>query len=346
MTGGSEATSAYVAQSFISIARKAPDMADSLPHSPFAPSRLLAGTDRHLLIGVNGELVWIDADSLTPVGEPAKPFPGEITTAAVFDDGSIVATWVDRELAVARMATIEKCNSFENGVDKPTLRAALRTGVADTHGVAGAAWSRPLRHEPLALCLWGGDIIFASHFGGIYRTTRESQEVWRAPLPEWPELAGLKEGEVVVWLASTEDSIWAFSLAGGWARLDPETGTITSQGILKVEAKVERAWHHDGEWMLSLSNERLARARPEEGALEVMAVGGLVHWAEFSDESWWFTGWREDIHWSSKGMYPSSRADIGIGIVTHPEKGMIVLTNTGEWTSFAADAPFSQTDTD
>jgi len=317
-------------------------MADLMPRCPFAPARLLAGKNRHLLIGVDGEMVWIDAITLNPVGEPANPFPGEVTTAAVFDDGSVVATWVDRELAVARMATIEQCNSFENGVDKPTLRAALRTGVGDTHDVAGATWSRPLRHEPLALCLCGDDIVFASHFGGVYRTTRDSQEVWRAALPQWPELAGLKEGEVIVWVTATEDSIWLFSLAGGWARLSGETGETISQGILQVEAKVEKAWHHDGEWMISLSNERLARARLEDGDLEVMGVNGLVQWAVHRDDSWWFTGWREDIHWSSKGMYPSARADIGIGIISHPEHGMLVLTNTGEWTSFAADTPASE----
>ena len=64
-----------------------------------------------------GDLV-IDVDGkITVKGVTSAPFPSEISHAAMCDKG-IVATWVDHELRLARMALLSTSEPIENGITR------------------------------------------------------------------------------------------------------------------------------------------------------------------------------------------------------------------------------------
>ena len=73
-----------------------------------------------------GDLV-IDVDGkITVNGVTSAPFPTEISHAAMCDKG-IVATWVDHELRLARMALLSTGEPIENGMSKAELRLNRNT---------------------------------------------------------------------------------------------------------------------------------------------------------------------------------------------------------------------------
>ena len=85
------------------------------------------------------------------------PFPISITNAVVIKN-HLVATWVDHELRLARMAAIPLENGFEEGPRRGDLRAQ---GNASPLQVAGAAWSHTLDSEPVAMACDEETVYFA-----------------------------------------------------------------------------------------------------------------------------------------------------------------------------------------
>lgn len=133
-----------------------------------APWRLLQFPDGEISIDVEGE-ISINGDS-------AKPFPCEVTHAELCDSG-LVATWVDHELRMARMALLPLDKKPENGISRSDLR--ISSGNVK---VAGSIWSHSLDAEPIALASNGERIVFALYTRGIYCITNDSVEIWRQPL--------------------------------------------------------------------------------------------------------------------------------------------------------------------
>ena len=66
----------------------------------------------------DGSEIIIDVDGgITIGGHTASPFPTDITHAAMCDAG-LVATWVDHELRLARMALLPLTEKLEDGITK------------------------------------------------------------------------------------------------------------------------------------------------------------------------------------------------------------------------------------
>ena len=86
----------------------------------FTPKQVLPYFGGHIALGVDGELQKIDLEG-NLVGQPKKPFPTPIKNAAIVDN-MLIATWLDQELLLARMAAIDLNNEFEQGVNRGDLR--------------------------------------------------------------------------------------------------------------------------------------------------------------------------------------------------------------------------------
>ena len=135
-------------------------MAELPVNCPIAPKKLLdvGSIERLLVIGVDGDLLWLDKKNLKPMCEPANPFPGSVMHFAIVKEG-FAATWIDHELRTARMAALPLNENFIQGIKKDELRDVQRIGQTIPH-VSGAIWSHLLDAEPLASCPHEGGLIF------------------------------------------------------------------------------------------------------------------------------------------------------------------------------------------
>ena len=83
----------------------------------------------------DGSEIIIDVDGgITIDGHTASPFPTDITHAAMCDEG-LVATWVDHELRLARMALLPLTEKLEDGITKAELDlVAIQQWSLEQHG--------------------------------------------------------------------------------------------------------------------------------------------------------------------------------------------------------------------
>jgi len=273
------------------------------------------------------------------------PFPGVITNAVLLGNDLLISTWVEREISLARLAALDLRDPLQDGIELPDLRIAIESGKIDHHHVAGSAWSHILDAEPLAICAFEDDLIFCTHHRGLYRVTSTSEEVWRRKPLEWDSLLHLPDGEVLVALVTNDDSVWAFSLGGGWAELDGSDGSVRRRGVLQFKSSVNRVWGGDsGEWLFGLTQNRMARWVTDQEITQVENIQGPIQDAIHVDGNWWITGWREDLQWKQNESDPenlvltsSKRVEIGNRIIDRGEEGYWVLDNRGQWTPFAVD---------
>ena len=320
------------------------DTSMSLPDTP-APPRFLLGNTAHIIhIDTEGGLCLLHPERLNTLSPIRFPFPGAITNAVLLDENHLVATWVEREISLARLAALDLREPIQEGVDLPELRVAIESGKINQHHVAGASWSHILDAEPLALCVYENDIIFCTHHRGLYRVTSSSEEVWRRKPIEWDSLVELPDGEVIVALFSKQESIWAFSLGGGWAEIDAADGTIRRRGVLQSKSSINRVWGCDAdEWLFGLSHNRMAKWFVDDESIQIKNVQGPIQDAIWVDGKWLITGWREDITWNRSDskqvvpeLYCTTRAEIGHSIIDRGDEGFWVLNNRGQWTPFGA----------
>lgn len=301
----------------------------SLPATLAPPRHLLTSASRWVAIDVDGGFSLLHPDRLSTVEGPIRPFAGEVTKAVLLDSDHLVATWVERDVAIARMALLDLRQPLEEGIDLPGLRDAALRGRMDHHQVAGAVLSHILDAEPLALCAHDGDLIFATHRRGLYRIDAAAHECWRRAPLTWSALEHLQDGDVVVSILSSNDGIWCFSLAGGYARLNPDTGDVEAEGTLDLGAKVERVWTAEGEFLFGLSQGRIARWDGEQ--LDIEQARGSIQDAHYRSGGWTIAGWREHLRWAANPPRSIPSRELGVRIVDHPEHGLRVLENSGHW---------------
>jgi len=315
----------------------------SLPDTPSPPRFLLRNQDYVVLIDTEGGLCLLHPERYNAVDPIRFPFPGVITNAVLLGPHTLVSTWVEREISLARLAALDLRETLQDGVELPDLRMAMETGQIDFHQVEGAIWSHILDAEPLALCVYDDDLIFCTHRRGIYRVTSESDEVWRRKPISWESLDELPDGDVIVSLISNGDAIWAFSLGGGWAEIDATDGSILRRGALQFKSSVNQVWlGDDNEWLFGLSHNRMAWWMPDQDQLQMEISRGPIQDAKVSEGNWLITGWREDIVWKKSDFLDEQsepkcapRAEIGTRIVNRNGEGHWVLDNRGQWTPFS-----------
>jgi len=316
----------------------------SLPDTPAPPRFLLTNHERAIFIGTEGGVCLLHPQRFNALDPLKSPFPGVITNA-VLAGNNLVSTWVEREISLARLAVLDLSQPIQNGVELPDLRMAMERGQIDHHHVAGSVWSHVLDAEPLALCVHDNDIIFCTHHRGIYRITLDSDEVWRQKPISWNSLEDLPDGDVIVSMKSMGDSIWVFSLGGGWAELDSSNGLEIHRGVLDFKSSVNQIWRGGESWLFGLSHSRVAWWQPESGDILIENVQGPIQDAIWDGRCWLITGWREDLKWGPASASSESpiiictpRKEIGHRLIDRGDEGYWVLDNRGQWSPFSANS--------
>ena len=312
----------------------------SLPETPTPPSQLLARGERLVHIDTEGGLCLLHPKRLNALDPIHHPFPGKITNSAIVCEHFLVSTWIERDLSLARLALIDLREPIESGIEMSDLRVAVDSGKSDHHHVAGSVWSHILDAEPLAICEHEQDIVFCTHHRGIYRIGIDSREIWRQKPLSWDLLNDLPDGDVLVDLISVNNSIWAFSLGGGWAEIEGSSGNVLRKGIHQFKSSTNEVWHGDGgNWLVGLSENRMAWWNSEKEKIAVVNVNGPIQDAIFNEETWMITGWRQDLLWPASRFDTEpidvSRQEIGCKILDRGEEGFWVLDNRGQWSPFA-----------
>lgn len=308
------------------------------PLVPVPPVRLHPTEGGLLVVGVDGDLVWLDAETLAPRDEPVQPFPSRIVRSAV-DGGVLLGGWIDHEIGVARLAALELATPFSAGVHRSKVRSSLGVGGGPRPHVAGARWSHELQAEPLAVCAGEGGLGFALHTRGVYAVDTDANEHWRRPLPAWSALPDLPDADVLVDLVVVDGTLWLWSLAGGWQRWGWQDGEEQARGVVTLPDRLERVAHHPALGWLLICRGGALMAWDEDTGAQSGSAGGPVQAAVGSADGWRIAGWRRDVHWRP-GSEPVStpRAELGAAIWEHPTAGWLVLDNIGAWSAFGTGA--------
>ena len=276
-----------------------------------APWKVLFSGETEVLIDVDGG-ICID-------GKVSHPFPCQISHAAICD-GGLVATWVDHELRLARMALLPLDQPIKDGVDKGTLRKNR-----DTTMVEGAIWCHSLEAEPLSLVAKGDLVIFALWQRGIYATKSDSTEIWRTGLPEINE--NLPKGFEEICSINIVENIHVWTRGGSHLVLDKKSGDEISSSVIEIEADLDNVYHFEDKFLLS-SKDGWVYSVEGENILVARHLRGCANHAAFDGADWRIICWRDDVILNG-GL--TTRENLGVQLIERGNQWM-VLDNQGHET--------------
>ena len=268
----------------------------------------------------DGSEIVIDVDGgITIGGHTASPFPTDITHAAMCDAG-LVATWVDHELRLARMALLPLTEKLENGITKAELRLNRNTAM-----VVGATWCHIIDAEPLALCAKDDKIIFALWMRGLYCVDSQDNEVWRLPLFESKEKAPPRSDEIAA-ISILEEDVVVWTRGGKYRKISLSSGEIMVEKTLEIECDLEDVFNHGEKFLLSskdgwtweFENEQITVARK---------LRGTIQDAVFDGDDWRIISWRDDLMLRGDSV---RRYDLGVQLIKKDNVWM-VLDNQGNF---------------
>ncbi len=276
-----------------------------------------------IAIGVDGELCRLD-ENWNPLEEHARPFPMSIQHAIVVGD-VLVATWIDRELLLARMGSLPLNRPFRNGVERGDLRVAREL----EHAILpeGATWAHVLDAEPLALGSMDDGFAFVLWNRGVYGFDVAGVERWRAPPPEWPELAHLPMSQETVSLHETETTIEVWSRAGGCLRLSKTDGRKIGSAHFDIEGALSDVYGTKTDRLLLLSDGRCYLYRGGTKIADLVTKGPTQH-AFNTNETWILSGWREEILLTENGVETRKQDEVVVQHLIKDEQ-LWLLTNDG-----------------
>ena len=270
------------------------------------------------LFHAEGNDILVDVDGGITIDEHiANPFPCEITHAAICDSG-LVATWVDHELRLARMALLPLDQKLVDGPSKSDLRANR-----DTSMVAGAKWCHIVDAEPIGMVSNGEKIIFGLWSRGIYCIDSDANEVWRIPLFEVDENSPPRSGEISTILISGENVI-VWTRNGTYYTISIDDGEVLEKQSIGIDCDVEVVFNHEGKFLISSTD---GWAWEMEGNVITLArkFRGTIQDAVYDGNDWRVISWRED---SMLRGISHGRLDLGVQIIENNE-GWQVLDNQG-----------------
>ena len=269
------------------------DMAiETPPQLPFTPSRILQLDDGYLAIGYDGQLLLLDSN-LIYTEKPVSPFPIAIEQACIVGN-NLIATWLDGELMLARMASIDLDNKIIEGPSRSDLR--VQQSLATALHPAGNSWSRVLDSQPLALATDGQRIAFVLWQKGIYCLNPDSSEIWRSPPPEWSEVSNMPRSDQTVCMDFHDSELHIWCAAGGRLVLDANDGTILRSEKVDIDAVIENVYR-DSEHELVCSNNGEAFHLSENTLRLQTDITGPIQNATWDSESdaWRISGWRKEV---------------------------------------------------
>lgn len=262
------------------------------PQLPFTPSRILQLEEGYLAVGYDGQLLLLNSD-LTYSDEAVSPFPIAIEQCCIVDN-HLIATWLDTELMLARMASIDLANKLVEGPSKADLR--VQTSLSGALHPAGNSWSRVLDSQPLALTSDGNCIVFVLWNKGIYCLNADSSEIWRSPTPEWPEVSNMPRSDETVALYFVDNEIHLWCAAGGVLVLDSKDGSIIRSEKVAIDAVVEKVFQYQQHQLLCGNNGEAFHLLENQLRLQTDITGPIQNaiW-DYEANAWRISGWRKEI---------------------------------------------------
>lgn len=291
----------------------------------FTPKVILRYQSGYLAVGVDGNLQKIDSDGKL-VGIPTKPFPTPIKDAVIIGN-SLIATWLDQELMLARMAALDLRNDFSEGVHRGELR--VRRSIDKSIHPNGNQWSHVLDAEPIAMVANTDTFSFVLWKKGVYNLSENSVENWRSSEPSWSKLSKIPRASETVAMTCDDETLEIWSKGGGVIRYDAITGKIVNQEILPIDGFLNQVYKHNEHYLMLYNNSNIALY--EDGKVLVNAkLSGPISYAEWSesDQGWHIAGWREIVFISSDNQKRIPLQEIAVFI--DAENGLY-LCNDGKW---------------
>ena len=283
-----------------------------------APWRIFNHDGREIIIDVDG--------GITIDEQTANPFPADITHASLCD-GGLIATWVEHELRLARMALLPLDEKLNDGVSKAELRLSRNTTM-----VAGSTWCHIVDAEPLALNAKDDKIIFALWMRGLYCIDSNDNEIWRLPLFESNEKSPPRSDEIAA-ISILDEYIMVWTRGGKYRKITLETGEILSEKTLDIECDLEEVFNHGEKFLLSskdgwtweFENDQITVARK---------LRGTVQDAVFDGDDWRIISWRDDLMLRGESI---RRTDLGVQLILRDGIWM-VLDNQGNFSRHMNDS--------
>ena len=291
----------------------------------FTPKQVLRFNGGYVVVGVDGELQKISSNGEL-IGNPTRPFPTPIRDAVIIDD-TLIATWLDQELLLARMAAINLHNDFAEGVNRADLRVR-RTIDKSLHPV-GNVWSHVLDAEPISLQSNHDSFSFVLWRKGVYNLSVNSVENWRSAEPSWPKLAKIPRAMETIATACDSESYEIWSKGGGLIRYDVKTGKVIEQKILPIDGYLNQVYKHGEHHLILYNNSHVALYENGEVVLNAK-LSGPISYAEWSDieQGWHVAGWRELLILSTTKQNRIQLDEIAVFIDAATG---LYLCNDGKW---------------
>ncbi|MDA0715493.1 MAG: hypothetical protein O3A74_02895 [archaeon] len=291
----------------------------------FSPFKVLPWKNNIIALGVDGEVTILDPQG-QHIQEIVTPFPCKITHACILRN-QLIATWLDYDILIGRMAAIDLSNSFQMGPTKSEVRKSMAQASRELHP-QGSLWSHSLNADVLGMTTIDDSIVFALWKRGLYKLSATAQEDWRTPLPTWPSLQKIPQGEQIISIHDNESSILISSKGGGIAKFSKMDGTMISSEILMESCSLSRHFYSNRQHLCITSNYK-AIWMNEGKTLKEYQLNGPVQDAYWDSTtlSWSIAGWREFIHLSADEVVRRKFDDICNSIWQNMHQRYVILNN-------------------
>lgn len=291
----------------------------------FTPKLVLPYNSGYVIVGVDGELQKISQDG-EYVGQPTKPFPTPIRDAVIIGD-TLVATWLDQELMLARMAALDLTKEFTTGVDRGDLR--VRRTIDKSIHPNGNKWSHVLDAEPISLSANSASFSFVLWKKGVYNLSVNSIENWRSSEPSWKKLMKIPRAMETIASTCDDEKFEIWSKGGGLIRYDVKSGAILHKDTISLDGYLNKVFMHNENYLLLFNNSNIVLYEDSEVVLNAKLSGPITH-ADWCNEQggWYVAGWREILFISKDTQRRIPLEEIAVFVEA---KTGLYLCNDGNW---------------
>ena len=291
----------------------------------FTPKKILAWKNGYLAIGVDGELQKLTHD-YAPIDTFVKPFPMSIRNAAIIGE-KLIATWLDPELLLARMAAINLNETLVQGVERSELR--VRRTIDKALHPAGSTWSHVLDAEPLALDSDERSFTFVLWKKGIYNMSVDAHEKWRCKEPQWRQLSKLPKAEETVDVIVKQDSVEIWSRGLGVNRYNLESGDLESSDVINSDGFLLNVFNFGEKYLLQLNDNEVAMLDGKNITLRARLSGPIsdAYWCE-KKQGWYISGWREIVFLAQNDFSKTTLDELPI---YYDDARNLALFNDSQW---------------
>ena len=315
-------------------------MDEGLPATiPFLPRCFLSHDKGYLVIGMDGEFLRLD-DEYQIIENAATPFPMRVSHAVHVGD-YLFATWIDSELMLARMGSMNLNKAPEEGPKRAELRTS--NGNASQYHPKGNRWSHVLNAEPLALAANESALVFNLWKRGLYALDHDANELWRQQVPEWNYTKRRPRNEEILAIHLHEDELTITSRGGRAQRRSLSTGEVLEEYILNgPEAPLEHHFRHENQHLICSTQGELCWLE-DNTVVQRIQLKGPVQGAIWDSyvRGWRLAGWREEVIISNQKIEQHACQEIPVHI--QPVKGgAMILFNNGTWLNSHFESPVAQ----